>query len=56
MKTSGEIYLATSLRANVLVTKLDSTGACNAYKNALPKLNADDAETAKFKMGTVCRD
>ncbi len=56
VKSSREIYLATTLRANVLVTKLDSTGACNAYKNALTRLNAGDAVDARGKMETVCRE
>jgi hypothetical protein len=56
VKSSREIYLATTLRANVLVTKLDSTGACNAYKNALSRLNADDVVDARGKMETVCRE
>jgi len=54
--TSREIYLAATLRANVLVAKLDSTGACNTYKTALAHLNADDAVDARGKMETVCRE
>jgi hypothetical protein len=55
VKSSREIYLATTLRANVLAAKLDTTAACNAFKNALPRLSGGDVDDARSKMDIFCR-
>jgi serine/threonine-protein kinase len=50
LKSSTELRLAATLRANALTTRGDTAKACQIFKDVLPKLNDSDREDINDKV------
>jgi hypothetical protein len=53
LKSSKELMLAATLKANVAATQGDATKACQIYKDVMPNLNASDRADVTDKLPTV---